>query len=148
MPDFDRAAFGELVTANLRPALALRFDYGILTNMVSTSGTANGGSVTQSDSDALLQTGTAEDGIARMVSKKFLRYLPGMGGLLRFTAPMLDTAENSQHLAGIGDTLDGFFVGYQGTQFGVMRRRGGVDNWTDITNPGFTPRLRPVPRQI
>lgn len=32
-------------------------------------------------------------------------------------------------LMGVGDDLDGFFFGYNGSSFGILRRQNGTDNW-------------------
>lgn len=126
------SAFGEQLTAQLTAQAAWRQDYGSVPNtrLYSTTGTANGGTVTLSNSRAVLSTSTAVNGIARLSTLRRLRYMPGMGGLVRFTASFDTPATNSRQMIGLGDTQDGFFFGYVGTAFGVIRRRGGVDNFT------------------
>lgn len=125
-------AFGEQLTAQLLPQAAWRMDYGATPNtrFISTTGTANGGSVAIDQSRASLQTGTADNGAAVMSSKKSLRYLNGYGGLMRMTAAFNAPVADSKQFIGIGDTLDGFFFGYQDTQFGILRRRAGVEYFT------------------
>jgi len=123
-----RTAFGELLVAQFSPTAAWRFDYGVNTRIV-TSTTANGGTVTASESRARLSTSSAVNGSARIQSNNRLRYLPGVGGLVRFTAAYAAGAANSRQLIGIGDSQDGFFFGYSGATFGVIRRRAGVDDF-------------------
>lgn len=121
-------AFGEMLTARNIPHTAWRFDYGINTRLI-TATTANGGTATVSESKAVLQTSTAVNGSASIASKRVLRYLPGVGALVRFTAVFDTPKADSVQLVGIGNLTDGYFFGYNGLQFGVMRRRAGVDTW-------------------
>lgn len=128
--DLPKSAFGELLTVELSPHAGWRFDYGVISALYSTTGTANSGAVTVDSSRAKLSTSTNTAGIARISTLRRLRYLPGFGGLVRFTAIFATGTASSQQIIGIGDTNDGFFFGYNGTSFGVMRRRNGSDTWT------------------
>lgn len=124
------SAFGEQLIAPIMPQAAWRFDYGSTPNTrLYDTTTANGGTVTISESRARLQTSAANNGLARLATKARLRYLPGMGGLARFTAVFSTPQDNSTQLIGLGDTNDGFFFGYVGKTFGIIRRRDGVDNF-------------------
>ena len=40
---------------------------------------------------------------------------------------------NSTQIIGVGDSVDGFFFGYNGAAFGVLRRQNGTDNWIPQT---------------
>lgn len=122
----NRSAFGELLIAALSPKAAWRFDYTLNTRLY-TSTTANGGANTVANSLASLSTSANAAGLARIQTQRRLRYLPGMGGLVRFTS-VFDTPKNNNTQAiGLGDTVDRFFFGYAGTGFGVGIRRAGVD---------------------
>lgn len=142
------SAFGELLVAQLFPLTAWRFDYGSVPNtrLYNTTGTANGGAVSISQSRAQLDTSTAVNGVARLSTNRRLRYLPGMGGLIRFTA-VFDTPKSSSYqIVGCGDTGDGFFMGYSDTNFSVGYRRSGADNYISSSNwngipQGFNPQL-------
>lgn len=124
------AAFGELLTAEFTPQAAWRFDYGVNTRFVSTSGTVSGGAVSGSFSRAQLFTSTNASGTGQVETQKYLRYLPGMGGLFRGTAVFASGTDNSEQVLGIGDSQDGLAFGYNGTTFGTLLRRNGVDTWT------------------
>lgn len=132
-------AFGLLKTVTETPVLSLQFQYNINTEKVSTT-VANGGTVTQANSEALLKTSTATNGSALMTSKRDLRYTPGQGLALRFTARFPSgCVANSQQEAGFGNATDGLYFGCQGAVFGIIYRRGGVDtfipraSWDDPT---------------
>lgn len=129
--DQEYAAFGELLVAQVLPQTAWRFDYGINTRFVYTSGTMAGGQVSGSFSRAQLSTSTNVSGTAQIFSIKPLRYLPGVGGLMRMTAVFNTGTSNSEQLIGIADEgiSDGFAFGYNGTSFGVVVIRAGVRTW-------------------
>lgn len=128
--DGNRAAFGELLVTQLSPKAAWRFDYGTVPNTrLYTTTTANGGSASISQSRLVLGTGVNTAGLARLQSQRRLRYLPGMGGLVRFTAVFGTPKNNSSQLIGQGDTQDGFLFGYKGTAFGIVLRRSGTDTF-------------------
>lgn len=125
----EKTAFGELLTADLTPELAWRFDYSINPLNISTSGCANGGTVTTDQSRAKLSTSTNVAGISQIRTLKSLRYLPGVGGLIRFTCVFDTPKASSRQIIGVGDDVDGFFFGYNETTFGILMRRNSVDTW-------------------
>lgn len=58
------------------------------------------------------------------------KYRAGEGLLSRFTAQFTTGAANSTQLAGMRNAaIDGWFIGYNGTSFGIMYRRNSVDTW-------------------
>lgn len=122
------SAFGEMLVAQLKPEAAWRFDYGVNTRMVRAV-TANGGTVTMDGNRALLQTSAANNGSARIETLRRLRYLPGLGGLVRITGVFDTPKASSQQFIGIGDTSDRLFFGYNGLEFGCGLRRGGTDTF-------------------
>jgi len=124
----NRSAFGELLIAVVSPRAGWRFDYTLNTRLY-TSTTANGGANTVANSMMSLSTGANTAGLARIQTQRRLRYLPGMGGLVRFTSVFGTPKNNNSQLIGLGDTTDGFFFGYKGTGFGIIRRRAGVDTF-------------------
>lgn len=141
-----KTSFGEMAVAEIQPVTAWTFAYNINTDMVTTS-TLNAGSVSQADGMAILSTGVATNGQAKINSVRRLGYIPGVGGLVRFTAVFSDGCKaNSTQIIGIGDDSDGLFLGCDGADFGVMRRQNGTDYWTDT--PGIVDVTKGVPYQI
>jgi hypothetical protein len=122
-------AFGQLVAQQETPIVTIDFPYNINTAYVSTA-TANGGTVTQANSQAVLQTSAAPNGSAAINSLIAARYLPGQGKLIRFTDAFSPGAANSIQIQGAGDANDGYFFGYQGATFGIFRRQNGTDFFT------------------
>lgn len=92
-----------------------------------TDGTAT---ITQENSMIKLTTnaGTYNKAVARTINT--VKYQPGTGLVSRFTAIFATGTANSNQYAGIGDDNDGFFVAYQGTGFGILRRTNGAETFT------------------
>lgn len=127
------SAFGDLRTTEITPKVHLTFPYNINSDIVDTV-TANGGTVTAADSMAVVQTSAATNGEAEFSSRRVLTYRSGLGGLARFTALFTDGVASSTQYIGLGDATDGFFFGYDGTTFGILRRQNGVEFWTPQTS--------------
>ena len=138
-------AFGETKVSQFSAIGAWSFAYNINSRLIE-SHEVNGGTVTQANSFAVLQSGTDPAGEAHIHTKRSVRYQPGYGGLIRFTA-IFDTPQpDSRQLVGYGDDgQDGFFFGYIGETFGVLRVNGGVeyftpqDDWIESVFDGFDP---------
>ncbi len=124
-----KTSFGELLTAELTPQVQISFAYNINADFIDTT-VANGGAVAAANSMAVLTTGTEADGSARITSRRVLRYGPGQGGLVRFTTVFSKCVANSTQIIGLGDSVDGYFIGCNGAEFGFLRRVGSTDNWT------------------
>ena len=122
-----KSAFGELSTTTITPIVQLDSIYGIdehdfTTNAVGTGASAN----TDTYSNLFkVQSGTSSTGDAVLLSRKFLKYRPGQGALARFTAAFTNGVVNSTQQAGFTDTESALCVGYDGTDFGVVRATGG-----------------------
>jgi hypothetical protein len=110
------------------PRMQLSFPYNINTANV-TAINANGGTVTQANGKAILQTSAANNGSSILRSRFAARYTPGQGQAIKFTAIFTPGVANSRQEIGVGDATDGFFFGYVGAVFGIIRRRGGVDDF-------------------
>jgi hypothetical protein len=119
-----KSAFGETEVTEPTPVVQLQFPYNINTRLVDTN--ENGGSVTFNANKAKVSTGAAANQSAQLLSRRSVKYNPGQGALVRFTAVFTAGAANSKQYAGVGDAADGFFFGFNGTAFGVMRRQGGA----------------------
>lgn len=122
-------AFEETRTAQFDPLCGWTFAYNINPGLVTTT-QENGGTVTHNESFAVLQTGTDPAGKAKIETFKTSRYIPGIGGLARFTYVFDPPAEDNFHVIGLGDETDGWFFGYNGLDFGVLRINNGVHYWT------------------
>ncbi|GAA0117280.1 hypothetical protein [Clostridium senegalense] len=126
-------AFSDLRTIALTPMAGWTFNYNINSDYIITT-TANGGTATQGDSMAILSTSTANNGSSKIATRKVLRYSPGLGGLARFAAVFTTGVTNSQQIIGLGDDTDGFYFGYNGTDFSILRIQNGTSNWISQAN--------------
>ena len=119
-----QTSFGELITAELTPEVQLQFPYNINSSQ-ATIFPGNGGAVTNGDDHANVSTGTNADGFGLIISNDAVKYNAGQGGQWRGTAKFTTGVADSSQIIGIGNTLNGFFFGYDGTDFGILRRSGG-----------------------
>ena len=131
-----KAAFGELLVAAPTPVIQLQFPYNINTDLIEKRENASG-TITESQSMAVIQSGASANSGAHMLSLEPLKYEPGQGGLVRFTALFTSGAANSVQIAGIGDVGDGLFFGFNGTAFSILRRElGGPEVQTVTVSAG------------
>jgi hypothetical protein len=122
------SAFKDIRVAQLTPECGWTFHYTVNTDIVNVTTTGNG-TVTQTTAKGVLQTGNAQNSSAKINSRRFARYIPGMGLLVLMTCIFTIGVSGSSQLIGLGDNVNGLFFGYNGDSFGVMRRQNGTDNW-------------------
>ena len=129
-------AFGEPLAITITPVIQLDAVYGFDPDKVEEF-TASSGSATPQNSALVLSSGTAQYGYSVIQTVRAVRYRPGQGALARFTAAFVDPADGYTQRAGFGTLENAIQVGYNGTQFGVLRATGGVaELWhLTITNP-------------
>lgn len=125
-------AFGNLAVTTVSPRMQLQFPYTINSDITITSVTGSG-TVSHSVPFAVLSTTATTSSSARLSSKDNLHYRSGQGGLCLFTAIYTAGVANSVQEVGLGDDVHGFFFGYNGTSFGINRRRNSVDNYIPQT---------------
>ena len=123
------SAFGDLNVAEFTPVVQLDFVYGINVQ-TGTSSVVTTGVVDTNASRLRIQTGVGAAGSGVFQSVRIARYRAGQGMMARFTAVWVSNAANSTQVVGVGNTQVGYFFGYNGTNFGVSIRNGGVDTWT------------------
>lgn len=119
-----KTAFGEAAVAEPSPVVQVQFPYNINTHIWEIRD--NGGTASVVDNMANLSTGAGANQSSTILSRTPVKYNPGQGGKVPFTA-IFDTAvANNTQYVGIGNTTDGYFFGYEGTVFGVLMRKGGL----------------------
>lgn len=127
----DKTAFGELSTADLSPEVQIQFPYAINTELILVKD--NNGTTSVENNMAKLSTGAQANSTAELNTFIPLKYHPGQGALVRFTAIFTTGVSGSTQLAGIGNTADGLFFGYNGTDFGILRKQGGAQEVRTLT---------------
>jgi len=118
-----KTAFGELLVAKLKPQIQADFSYNI--NPEVWHDHSNNGTASVDEHRMKLSTGAGANQSAQIQTRVAVKYNAGQGGLTRLTALFTTGVANSEQTAGIGDSTDGYFFGYNGSDFGILRRRGG-----------------------
>lgn len=111
--------FGSLHTESMVPIFQTDAVYGVNSTMCRTTVSGTGGA-TASDSSFVVSTGTTALSFGTLQSRKRLRYRPGQGVIMRFTALFTAGVASSIQVAGLGHAEDGVYFGYNGTSFGVL----------------------------
>ena len=123
------SAFGDQVSVNAETQFQISFPYGVTAASGTTETyTSGSGSITGENSQAVIRTGTSVGSTAAILSRKSVRYQPGLGATCRFTfgcTTDIDTTGVAQS-AGLGDEEDGFFFSYRDNVMNIVRRYGGL----------------------
>jgi hypothetical protein len=124
--------FGSVHAESIYPIFQTDAVYGVKTNQsaVSTSGS---GTATASNSSFVCTTGTTIYSFGTIQSRKRLRYRAGQGVVGRFTAIFTAGVASSILVSGMGHAEDGVYIGYNGTQFGILYSRRGVREVQTLT---------------
>jgi len=134
-----RLPFGSLHTESLTPVIQADAVYGVnsFLNNATTGlavGTGSGsGSVTGTNNVFKASTGTTQYSFATLQSRRRLRYRPGQGLIGRFAGLFSTPAASSIVVAGFGTAESGYFFGYNGTSFGVLKSTGGLREYHTLT---------------
>lgn len=129
-----RSAFGELIAVPITPVIQIDALYGFDPREFEllTSGTGN----TQQDTYKTLfraHTGTGAYGYSVIRSNRIIRYRPGQGVVCRFTAMYEQPQAGVTLRAGLFAQEQSLVIGYNGTQFGVLRQNGGKAEIVKLT---------------
>lgn len=127
-------AFGELATAYRTPQTQIKFPYGII-NADLARGLTNksGSSVSATGGQAVITCSSSAQAFSQLLTNTPLRYGPGQGAVAMGTCLFSSGVANSTQIFGAGDDDEGFFFGYNGTSFGVLRRSGGSLEIRELT---------------
>jgi len=129
--ELQKTAFDELSVSQLIPQIQADFSYNI--NLDIWHKHQNNGTATVDSHRLKLSTGAAANQASQILSRVAVKYNAGQGGLFRATAIFTTGVANSEQLIGIGDVGDGYFFGYNGADFGVLRRIGGHQEVQTLT---------------
>ena len=129
------SVFGDKIIGTRVPSIAGQFQYGLRSDdaVVDVVGS---GTTSFSNAMLVLNTGTDADGHIGIQGADYLRYIPGQEAYSFFTAVFAPAVAGSFQRIGLFDynagSGDGFFIGFNGAQFGITRRRAGVDTFTTV----------------
>lgn len=133
-----RLPFGSVHTESLEPEFQVDAVYDINPEqMIETTGINVPGttSATITGDNNLFEcsTGTTAYSFASLQTKDRLRYRPGQGSIVRYTAVFSEPVASSILVAGCGTSESGFYFGYNGTSFGILHSTGGVREIQTLT---------------
>ena len=118
-----KTAFGDLLTSELSPIVQVQFPYNLNTDIWEIRD--NKGTSSVVNNMANLSTGASANQSSSLLSRIPVKYNPGQVALCRFTALYTTGVANFTQYVGIGTEMDGYFFGFNGTTFGILRRQGG-----------------------
>jgi len=125
--------FGEVQVASKYPEIQLDFVYNINTRLTNKTEVASG-TVTQANAMAVVSSGAATSSSATLSSRRIVKYHPGQGVTVRFTALFGTPTSGNQQLVGVGDSENGLFFGTDASgNFGIIRRSNSVDTFVNKT---------------
>jgi len=127
------SAFGDLVTAENTPQVQIQFPYNINSELLVSHINNASGSAVITDSKAVVSTGAVANSNASIFTRKTVRYRPGSGIVVKFTAIFTTGVANSVQNAGFGQTEEGLFFGFNGVNFGILRREAGAAHIEEFT---------------
>lgn len=114
------SAFGEVLTVTPWPVFQGDGVYGINTNQLLST-TYLGGTTSGADSSLVASTTTAAGSYGVLQSRRRVRYRPGQGVSVRFTAAFTTGVAGSYQVVGLGHSEDGVFFGYDDLgRFGIL----------------------------
>jgi hypothetical protein len=118
-----KTAFDELFVAQLTPVVQIHSAYNINTRIIEARD--NNGSSSIANNMFKVSTGSGTYRSSSLLSRVAVKYNAGEGGLFRGTGVFTSGVADSAQYLGIGTSSEGFFFGYNGATFGVLRRQGG-----------------------
>lgn len=118
--------FNEIITVSNVANFGLKFYQSAHEEIESFVGAS--GSVTENQQDATLTvaSGTTVNGYGLARTRRFQVYEPGRKQTVRFSAKFSPPTQNSLQRAGFANQENAIGFGYDGKNFGVVRRTGGL----------------------
>jgi hypothetical protein len=135
---FSTSAFGEQITVPIEPIMQLDGLYGLDPREFEVISASTGNAET---TGTLMKchTGTGAYGYGVLRSNRIIRYRPGQGAMGRFTAGFQNPQAGVTLRAGLFTQEQALQIGFDGTQFGVLRQNGGKAQIVELTvNSGGT----------
>ncbi len=129
------SSFGEQIVAMEYPYIQSAPVYDLLPSNFR-SYTATGGGAGIENKMFKANSGTSAGGYGAVQSFRSLNYQPGTGAQIKFTALFESSASNSWQGAGLISIGDELSFGYNGTDFGVWHRYGGLAEVRTVTVTG------------
>ena len=90
----------------------------------------NGGDASTASGQAVFTTNTNTNGEIRAVTTRTVTYHPHSENYAAFTAIFTSGLANTFQRIGLYSDTNGFFIGYEGTSFGVTKKSNSIDSFT------------------
>lgn len=116
------------VTGRRNNEIEISFFDSFDTNLITTA-TTSGGTATIAGGHASFQTGSNTNGSSRATTVYQCAYRPAHEEYAYFTASFTSGIANSFQRIGIYDTNNGFYIGWEGTSFGISLRTGAANTF-------------------
>jgi len=133
-----RDSFGHVMTASSRPIIEMKFPF--VTSHYTQDYFFKGSAIFNNAGDNVLtsMTGIPPSTFAPQSTVRFKTlyrcpYSAGLGLSAKFSAYFSEPQPGCHQLIGYGDENDGFFFGYNETNFGILRRCGGKNEVRTVT---------------
>lgn len=126
-------SFGDVSFTEKQPRVIINFQYNINAAVVTTSVTGSA-TITQANAMAQLVTGTTTGSTADVQSNTLAQYTPGTGLRAYITGVFNTGIANTFQWIGIGNANNGYFFGYNGTQFSIRHLNNGSNTYIPQTS--------------
>lgn len=123
--------FGDQLTGIRKPTIVAQFQYGLASDSITSTIVTTGTYVVE-NSLLKIRSGTSSTGSCIIQSTSYLRYVPGCEAYAMFTAVFTAGVTNSVQYTGLMDSQNGFYIGYNGVDFVIGRRKNGTNYQTVI----------------
>ena len=117
--------YGETFVSKLTPIMQASAHYNYIPEKLETF-TATGGSASASNEEFVCTTGTSIGGYGVIRTKRAVVYKPGQGVLARWACRFTTGVANSLQFGGLFTSTDGFYIGYDGSDFSCIHEYGGA----------------------
>ncbi|MEE9532744.1 MAG: hypothetical protein V3W52_17330 [Syntrophobacteria bacterium] len=124
------SAFGEALSVSPFPVAQILGTGGL--NGQTLTFTNATGTATNDGSEYIVSTGTNAAAFASIITKRILPYRPGEGSNAKLTARFTTGVADSQQIAGVNNSTDGFNFGYQNDLFGIIYRHDGINEIQEL----------------
>lgn len=114
------AGFGEIATEIPTPAAQVDFIYNVNAAILQSYLYLAGAAISQSNGEAVVESGTNAAGYARLFARRVIRYRPGQGSLLRLTARFDTPLAGNRQTIGAYNVTSGYQFAYLDDVFGIL----------------------------
>jgi len=123
--DTGKGSFGEQLVATPYPTAQGDFVSNINPQVFVTASLGGTATVTHANGIVTASCGTTASGSATVSLRRNVKYRPGQLSECRFTAIFDEGVADTNQKAGVGNGRSGYYVGYQGTEYGFFHEYNG-----------------------